>query len=783
YRFRLVAGLKRFSQVAAACSILIGLGVLAGWMFGVGVLKSVVPGWVEMKANTAVSFILLGVALWLKHPEWLTVQTKRIANACAALAAIIGLLTLVEYVSGWSFGIDQLLFNEPAGALWTFSPGRMAPTSALNFLFLGAALLWLDYDFRRGAHPSELLALFAGLIGLAPLIGYAYSVESLLGLSRNTAMAMHTALLFSLLAFGVISARPDRGLIAVINSPADGGRMARRLLPAVTVVLVGLGWLILFGQDLGLYLADFGLALYTTLSITFFSMLIWWNARYINATAIERAEAEQRYRALAEAASDAIISANYDGTIIGWNKGAREIFGYVDEEVLGKPLTILMPERYRNAHNEGLERFKATGVARMIGHTVELHGQRKNGDEFPIELSLGNWQVLGKYFFSAILRDVTERKRAEQEIVEQRKLLERILESALAGYWDWQVKEGTQYFSPRFKWMFGYRDDELPNVPATWRKIILPEDMPRADELLQKHFESHGAVPLHIELRYRHKNGSIVWVICVGETIEWDDHGQPVRVVGCHVDITQRKESEEKIQQMMTELSRSNAELEQFAYVASHDLQEPLRAVAGCVEVLEQEYRDKLDSEAHELIRHTVEGARRMQTLIRDLLAFSRVSSRGQPFASTDCNAALDQALVNLETTIRESGTVIHRDPLPTIKADATQIAQLFQNLIGNGIKFHGDRKPEIHIGAEAIEDGWRFWVRDNGIGIDPQYFDRIFVIFQRLHTRAEYPGTGIGLAICKRIVERHGGVISVESEVGKGTTFYFTIPNREAEK
>jgi PAS domain S-box-containing protein len=451
--------------------------------------------------------------------------------------------------------------------------------------------------------------------------------------------------------------------------------------------------------------------------------------------------------------------------------------------VLGQPLTILMPERYRDAHRSGLERFKSTGTARVIGQTLEAHGVRKSGSEFPLELSLCTWEVTGKQFFAAILRDVTDRKRAEQEIVDQRKLLERILESALAGYWDWHVKEGTEYFSPRFKKMFGYEDHELANSPETWQKLILPEDLPRTQELLRQHFESRGAVPLHIELRYRHKNGSIVWVICVGETIEWDEQWQPSRIIGCHIDITERKRSEEKIQQMMAELSRSNAELEQFAYVASHDLQEPLRAVAGCVEILEKEYHDKLGEDAGELIRHTVEGARRMQTLIRDLLAYSRVSSRGQAFEPTDCNAALERALVNLETAIRESGAVVTHDALPTVKADATQITQLFQNLIGNGIKFHGDRKPEIHVGVQPLGSGWRFSVRDNGIGIDPQYYDRIFIIFQRLHTRAEYPGTGIGLAICKRIVERHGGVISVESEVGKGTTFYFTIPHREAQE
>ncbi len=249
-----------------------------------------------------------------------------------------------------------------------------------------------------------------------------------------------------------------------------------------------------------------------------------------------------------------------------------------------------------------------------------------------------------------------------------------------------------------------------------------------------------------------------------------------VRVLSYHVTL------EERVQARTVELEATVKELEQFAYVASHDLQEPLRAVAGCVEILEKDYGDKLEPGADELIRHTVEGTRRMQTLIRDLLAYSRVGTRGQPFVPVDCNGAFDVALENLATAITESDAVITRDPLPTLPADPTQLSQLFQNLIGNGIKFHGGKPPEIHVGAQRDEDGWRFSVRDNGIGIEPQYFDRIFVIFQRLHTRTEYTGTGIGLAICRRIVERHGGTISVESEPGKGSTFIFTIPDKKVE-
>jgi signal transduction histidine kinase len=226
-------------------------------------------------------------------------------------------------------------------------------------------------------------------------------------------------------------------------------------------------------------------------------------------------------------------------------------------------------------------------------------------------------------------------------------------------------------------------------------------------------------------------------------------------------------------------LSRSNDELQQFAYVASHDLQEPLRAVAGCAQLLQQRLAGKLDDRSNELLGHAVEGAQRMQTLVDDLLALSRVGTQPAAPVDTDAGKALQAALDNLAVAVRDSRAAVTHDPLPTIAFDPTQLMQVFQNLIGNAIKFRGPRDPIVHVRAVREEKAWRFSVRDNGIGIEPQYFDKIFRVFQRLHTRRDYPGSGIGLAICKKILLRRGGRIWLESELNRGTTFYFTVPDR----
>jgi len=259
---------------------------------------------------------------------------------------------------------------------------------------------------------------------------------------------------------------------------------------------------------------------------------------------------------------------------------------------------------------------------------------------------------------------------------------------------------------------------------------------------------------------------------------------QPEELIATIKAFTRLRQVEEKLQKanaelerQAAELRRSNEELQQFAYIASHDLQEPLRMVTSYVQLLAKRYRGGLDAETQEFIGYAVEGAARMQDLITDLLNYARMQTTGQPFAMTNCQDVLERVLLVLRMKIEETQAIVTHDVLPTVLADAMQLGQLFQNLISNALKFHGEQPPRVHISANPQGKHWVFKVQDHGIGIAPQFAERIFAVFQRLHTRKEFPGTGIGLAICKKIVERHGGRIWVESELGKGSTFYFTLP------
>jgi len=361
-----------------------------------------------------------------------------------------------------------------------------------------------------------------------------------------------------------------------------------------------------------------------------------------------------------------------------------------------------------------------------------------------------------------------ERERQRLE-VRYRRLVEQMPAVTYIAAFD-EVKS-TLYVSPQIESMVGFSPADWQDDPTLGSRQLHPEDRERVSEEWARSYAQKQ--PFRSEYRLLTRSGNYIWVLDEAVLL-YEDTGQPFAFQGILMDITERKQIEE-------ELARSNQELQQFAYVASHDLREPLRAVVGYLQLLQKRCGEQLNEEAHRFVERALAATFRMDNLTHDLLAYSRVGTRGQPLQPVDCEYVLEQALANLQVAIEESGAKVTHDPLPTVQADPSQLGQVFQNLIGNALKFRREEAPQVHIGAERNGTHWRFFVRDNGIGIEPQYAERIFVIFQRLHSRQKYEGTGIGLAICKRIVERHGGRIWVESEPGKGSTFFFTLPDAES--
>jgi PAS domain S-box-containing protein len=321
--------------------------------------------------------------------------------------------------------------------------------------------------------------------------------------------------------------------------------------------------------------------------------------------------------------------------------------------------------------------------------------------------------------------------------------------------------------------MTGYAPDELLGRDS---RMLYPDDETYVYVGREEHAQIRADGIGAVETRWRTRDGAVLDILLSSSPVDLSRPHEDV--VFNALDITRLRESERALESYMDDLQRSNEELQRFAYVASHDLQEPLRSIVSFSQLLERRYRGKLDEDADDYIGFIVEGGNRMQRLIEDLLQLSRVETKGRPLAPTDTGEVVADALRLMDASIREAGSTVAVGEMPTVMADAAQLAQVFQNLLGNALKYRRpDVPPEIRITAERAGAFWRFAVQDNGIGIEAEYFDRIFVIFQRLHTREEYEGTGIGLAVVRKIVERHGGRVGVESIPGEGSTFSFTLP------
>jgi PAS domain S-box-containing protein len=481
-------------------------------------------------------------------------------------------------------------------------------------------------------------------------------------------------------------------------------------------------------------------------------------------------DSEEKYRILLDGVQDyAIFMLDQQGRVVSWNVGAERIKGYKADEIIGQNFSRFY---LQNDIDQGKPKAELQIAAASGRSEVEHWRVRKDGSRFWANVVItavrnSSGSLLG---FSEISRDISERKETEAKY---RGLLEAAPDAMVV------VNQGGEIvlLNAQAEKQFGYRRDELLGqkvkniIPEGFAERLIADGTRTAAEALAQQ------IGTGIELSGRRKDGSDFPIEIMLSPLE---SAEGILVTAAIRDITYRKKSEEHLLKTVGELQRSNDELQQFAYVASHDLQEPLRMVASYTQLLAKRYKGRLDSDADEFIAYAVDGSNRMQGLIKDLLAYSRAGAAGKTLHEIPSESALKEALTNLRATIGESGAVVTHDVLPAITMDETQLAQVFQNLVGNAIKYRSAEVPRVHV--SAMKNGgneWIFSVRDNGLGIDAQYFERIFILFQRLHGRTEFNGTGIGLAICKKILERAGGRIWVESQPEKGSTFYFALPER----
>ena len=481
-------------------------------------------------------------------------------------------------------------------------------------------------------------------------------------------------------------------------------------------------------------------------------------------------ECEERYQMLLDGIENyAIFVMDVHGVILSWNAGAERIKGYTSDQIIGHNFSCFFPP-------EDVERGRPEDVLRIAAARGQYEEQcmrvRKDGSRFLASVTFtalrdGAGKLRG---FSEFSHDLSESK---QSGAKYQALLEAAPDAMVV------VNEAGEIVlvNVQAEKQFGYRRDELVGQKV---KNVIPEGF--AERLIADGARSAAEamaqrIGTGIELIARRKDGSEFPIEIMLSPLE---SAEGILVTAAIRDISVRKEAEQHLVKTVGELKRSNDELQQLAYVSSHDLQEPLRMVASYTQLLAKRYKGRLDSEADEFITFAVDGCKRMQGLIQDLLAYSRAGTNGKELCEVSGEDALRGALTNLRITLEQSGAVVTHDSLPALMTDETQLTQVFQNLVGNAIKYRGAEVPRVHVSATKNGDSeWIFSVRDNGLGIAPQYFERIFILFQRLHGRNEFEGTGIGLAICKKVVERLGGRIWVESQPGKGSTFHFALPER----
>jgi PAS domain S-box-containing protein len=875
---------KRYCSQTVGYSVAgLGLIVLIAWLAEYPELRGIRTGWPAMKFNTALSFVLIGLAL--ARP------TISIGYVAAGLGMLLAGLTLLEYLLGINLTIDDLIVRDTSGVSAAF-PGRIPLSATIMFLLLYIAMVFKTAGWWILA--NLLMVLLVLSVALLDFNQAAFQQGSLLDRAGLSSLAPHTTIPFLLLSAVLLYRILGTSVARSIHDQKVGIRFWRGLMSFAVVIPVLAGCLLSMAVAREQIPAGMVIWLYSLLSLILIVSLLSIAAWIIGQFEQERLLIES-YLVNVFHSSRVPTLVVEDGKVVVSNQVAQQIFGYTESELMNLPVEQLVPHELREKHVDLRKEYSQAPLQRSMGMNRILKACRKDGSQFSAEIGLhpaigstGNRQ------FIVSIIDRTERDWADYLIRANEQRLSLVLQATHDAVWDYDLVEGTVLWSAVASELMGYdRSDTV--MTWHWRQArIHAEDRQRvqdsfdavlkagqetwsceyrlirdngeelhildrariaknregepiravgamrdqtadkeaARQLLERQswaqtmtdqapmlmwlaslegdvlyanqtWQEFTGIPrdsalgsgwlrtVHVDDRERvlqafadarikldafviqfrlvDTTGEYRWILW--HTIPWQGPtGEVGAYLGCGVDIDNMKHSHD-------ELLRSNAELQHFAYVASHDLQEPLRMVSSFCGLLKTRYSERLDDDGREFIDFAVEGASRMQQLIEDLLLYSRVGKADLKYSQIDAGLACDQAIRALTLRIEETGATVRRESLPVVRANESQLSMVFQNLIGNAIKFHGDAPPNVEVTAEAEREYWKFKVRDNGLGIEARHQNRIFQLFQRLHTREEFSGSGIGLAVCRKIVEAHGGEIGVTSEPGRGSTFYFRLP------